>query len=268
MGEYVETPRLTTWYDSSGSGEPLVLLHGGMVTNESWAGQIPALADRFEVFAPERRGHGHTADVEGPLMYADMAADTIEFLEAVVGQPAHLVGWSDGGIVGLLVTLARQDLVRKLVMISANFKPAAESGLAEAQPPPFIDPEDETLGMFRSMHATSSPDGPEHWPVFVEKYFAMLRSNQPDISTTELAGVSVPTLVVAADDDIVRLEHTLELYRAIPDSELAVTPGTSHALIFEKPGLVNDLVLDFLATDTPSTMMPFRRAPALGRPGH
>lgn len=268
MGEYVETPRLTTWYDSAGSGAPLVLLHGGMVTNESWAGQLPAFSERFAVFAPERRAHGHTADVDGPLTYTDMAADTIEFLESAVKQPAHLVGWSDGGIVALLVTIARQDLVRKLVMISANFKPAAESGLAEAQPPPTMDPEDETLGMFRSMHAASSPDGPEHWPVFIEKYFAMLRSNQPDVPTTQLAGVSVPTLVITADDDIVRLEHTLELYRAIPGSELAVVPGTSHALIFEKPGLVNDLVLNFLQNEVPPTMMPFRRTPTAGQPGH
>lgn len=267
MGEYVETPRLRTWYDSAGSGEPLVLLHGGMVTNESWSEQLPVFSEHFQVFAPERRAHGHTADVDGPLTYDDMAVDTIAFLEAVVKQPAHLVGWSDGGIVGLLVTIARPDIVRKLVIISANFRPAAESGLAEAQPPRSIDPDDASLAMFRSMHAASSPDGPEHWPVFIEKYFAMLRSPQPDVPPTELAEVSVPVLVVTADDDIVRLEHTLELYRAIPNSELAVVPGTSHALIFEKPGLINHLVLDFLQGDARPTMMPFRRAPS-GGPAH
>ena len=75
-----------------GTGEPLVLLHGGLCTNETWAAQMPAFAERFHVVAPERRGHGHTADVPGPLTFADMATDTIGFLDRIVGGPAHLVG--------------------------------------------------------------------------------------------------------------------------------------------------------------------------------
>ena len=107
-----------------GAGDPLLLLHGGICTNETWGPQLPAFADRFRVVAPERRAHGHTADVDGPLTYADMAADTIGFLDAVVGGPAHVVGWSDGGIVGLLVAIERPDLVRKLVAIGTNYDTA------------------------------------------------------------------------------------------------------------------------------------------------
>ena len=95
-----------------------------MCTNETWGSQIPAFAECFRVIAPERRAHGHTADVPGPLTYADMATDTIGFIERVVGQPACLVGWSDGGIIGLLVAIARPDLVTKLVAISANYDAA------------------------------------------------------------------------------------------------------------------------------------------------
>lgn len=79
------------------------------------------LGKHFRVLAPERRGHGHTPDVDGPFSYDAMAADTIGFLEAVVEGAAHLVGWSDGGIIGLIVATRRPDLVRKLVPISANF---------------------------------------------------------------------------------------------------------------------------------------------------
>ena len=113
MGGYLqlENGGLKTWWDEQGVGEPLVLLHGGLTTNATWAAQMSDFAAHFRVIAPERRGHGHTPDVEGPLSYDAMAADTIAFVTALVGGPAHLVGWSDGGIVGLLVAMARPDLV-------------------------------------------------------------------------------------------------------------------------------------------------------------
>jgi pimeloyl-ACP methyl ester carboxylesterase len=76
-----------------------------MSTNATWAAQMPELSAHFRIIAPERRGHGHTPDLDGPLSYDVMSADTIGFVEAVVGGPAHLVGWSDGGIVGLLVAM-------------------------------------------------------------------------------------------------------------------------------------------------------------------
>jgi pimeloyl-ACP methyl ester carboxylesterase len=258
MGEYVDLAGVKTWYDTAGDGDPLVLMHGGMCTNDTWSEVMPVLAERFLVFAPERRAHGHTPDVDGPLRYDDMATDTIGFIETVVKQPTHLVGWSDGGIVGLLVAMARPDLVRKLVAISANLNPQA--GLPEAHGMLEASPDDESLEMFRGLHAASSPDGPEHWPVFWGKFTDML-ATQPDIKTDELASITAPTLVVASDDDMFELEHELEIYRAIPDSQLAIIPGTSHALVFEKPALVNQLVLEFLENDPAPTMLPFRRAP-------
>lgn len=265
LGEYVDVGGLKTWYDTAGEGDPLVLLHGGLCTNETWAAQMPVFAERFQVVAPERRAHGHTPDVEGPLNYNDMAADTIGFLETVVKQPAHLVGWSDGGVIGLLVAIARPDLVRKLVAISANFKPAADAGVPEAnEGMQSLQPDEPALEMFRSLYAASSPDGPEHWPVVIEKFSEMVLSQQPDIKPHELAGIKAATLIVASDDDMVTLEHTVELYRAIPGSELAVIPGTSHVLTFEKPSLLNRIVLDFLEDDPVATMAPFRRAHRVG----
>ena len=124
MGKYVEIDGVNTWYDEEGRGEPLVLLHGGLCTNETWGAQTPAFAERFRVFAPERRGHGHTGDVEGPLTYAAMTTDTIGFLDKVMEGPSHLVGWSDGGIMGLMVAIERPDLVRKLVVIGSNYDTA------------------------------------------------------------------------------------------------------------------------------------------------
>jgi pimeloyl-ACP methyl ester carboxylesterase len=260
MGEYVDVGGRKTWYDTAGHGDPMLLMHGGLCTNDLWGSQLPAFSERFCVLAPERRGHGHTPDVDGPLRYSDMATDAIGFLETVVQGPAHLVGWSDGGIVGLLVAVARPDLVRKLVVISANARPAAVATVPGFQEMGETPADDPSMELFRSLHAASSPDGPGHWPVFLEKYFAMVASAEPDISADELGRIEAPTLVVSGDDDVVTLEHTVELYRAMPRSELAVVPGTSHVLPLEKPELVNRIVLDFLVNDPPATMMPFRRA--------
>src|SRR3989442_2176215 len=91
MATYVELPQVKTWYDERGEGEPLVLLHGGVVDARFFEPNIDALAARFRVFALDLRGHGHTPDVEGPLTYEALAQDTIDLIEAVVGGPAHLV---------------------------------------------------------------------------------------------------------------------------------------------------------------------------------
>ena len=259
MGEYVELPGVRTWYDVEGQGEPVVLLHGGFCTNETWGPQRADFAANHTVFLPERRAHGHTPDVEGPLSYHDMAQDTIDFLSSVVGGPAHLVGWSDGGIVALLVAFERPDLVRKIAVTGANFKPSPEIA-----PPEMLDVPDADapeMEMFRTMYEAASPDGAEHWPIVVGKMAEMFRT-EPDILIEDLGRIGAPTLVLVGDDDFVPLEHTIELYRAIPNSELAVVPGTSHAHFMEKPSLVDRIVLDFLDNDPVPTMMPIRRATA------
>jgi len=258
MGDYVDIDGVNTWYDEQGSGEPLVLLHRGLCTNETWAAQMPAFAERFLVIAPERRAHGHTADVEGPLTYDAMAADTIGFLDKVVGGPAHLVGWSDGGIVGLLVAIQRPDLVRKLVVIGTNFDtaglvPGSEEMLTS------MKPDSDDAAMFRGLYELHSPDGPEHWPIAFGKFIEMAQ-REPHIPIADIARISAPTLVLVGDDDLMTLEHTTALYQAIPNSALAVIPGASHAVVMEKPELVNGVVLDFLEHEPAPTMIPIRRA--------
>ena len=109
--------------------------------------------------------------------------------------------------------------------------------------------------MFREPYQAVSPDGPGHWPVVVAKFKEMV-STQPAITVEQLGRITAATLVVVGDDDIVTLEHTSTLFRAIPNSELAVVPGTSHFLTMEKPDLVNRLVPDFLERDPVPTYMP------------
>jgi pimeloyl-ACP methyl ester carboxylesterase len=254
VGEYVNAGGVSTYYETHGEGAPLILLHGGLATAESWAMQTPALAERYRVYVPERRGHGRTPDVAGPMTYEMMAADTAAFLDASGTGAAHLVGWSDGAVVGMLVALRRPEMVRKLVVIGQYFN-------FDGQVPEFramIDywgyniPEE-----LHELYDQASPDGPEHFPVVLEKMMRMWRE-EPDISLPELAGVRAPTLVMQGDDDIVQVEHSTAVAATLPDAQLAVIPGSSHMAPLEKPDLVNRLILDFLSDHQPEKMMSLR----------
>jgi pimeloyl-ACP methyl ester carboxylesterase len=173
-----------------------------------------------------------------------MAQDTIAFIEAAGTGPAHLVGWSDGAIVGLLVALERPDLVRKLVLIgqytsddgaSPAVKAMVDSFTADAFPP-----------FLRQLYEALSPDGPEHFGVVFDKLLPVWRAD-PGITAEQLAGVHAPTLVLLGDSDLVTPEYGAVMARAIPQAQLGVVPGASHGLPMEKPQVVNRLVLDFLA---------------------
>lgn len=153
----------------------------------------------------------------------------------------------------LLVALRRPDLVDRLVLASGGFHRECQVPGADQ-----IDV-DQVVEAFGSMYAEVSPDGEEHFPVVVQKV-AEMALREPELAASELAGVQSRTLVMCADDDIITFEHTLEPYRGIADSELAVVPGTSHFLIQEKPELCNTLILDFLTHDPVPTVAPVRRA--------
>src|SRR5688572_24093562 len=159
-GSYVDAGGVHTYYEVEGEGEPLVLLHGGMVTIETWSAQRAALAERFRVYLPERRGHGRTPDVPGPVGYELMGLDTIAFMEALGITSAHLVGWSDGGVVALEVALPRPDLVRRLVLMGtiAHVDGQTPEGREWTENLTL-----ETLPSFLSEpYERLSPDGPGH----------------------------------------------------------------------------------------------------------
>jgi pimeloyl-ACP methyl ester carboxylesterase len=254
-GSLAEVGGLPTWYAEHGQGDPLVYLHGGFSSSREFGPVREAYAERFHVFTPDRRGHGRTPDVPGPFTYERYAQDATAFLDEVVGGPAHLVGYSDGAITALLVALARPDLVRRMVLIAGQFH---HSGLIPAffhGPDPVAELQATPLPAW---YAEESPDGAEHFPVVAAKIIENALTG-PTLTAGQLAGVPARTLVMSGDDDAITLEHTIEMYRALPDAELAVVPGTSHLLLMEKPALVTQLVLDFLTTDPVPTLAPIRR---------
>jgi pimeloyl-ACP methyl ester carboxylesterase len=254
MAQYVQTGPVRTWYDEHGDGEPVVLLHGGLVDARWFEPNLGPLAERFHVYTPERRGHGHTADVEGPITYQVMADDTIAFLDAVIGGPADLVGHSDGAFVAMLVAMQRPDLVNRLVMISGGFD---KSG--EAAPDMEFDV-DQVVQFLGTAYGEVSPDGEAHFPVVVAKIGELMK-NEPHVDVAELSRIPHRSLVMFSDDDLVTLQHAVEMFEALPNAEFAVVPGTSHFLTQEKPHLVNALVMDFLTNEPVPTVAPIRRAP-------
>jgi pimeloyl-ACP methyl ester carboxylesterase len=252
MAGFVELGEVRTWYDEHGEGEPLVLVHPGGADARAWGPNLAALAARFHVFTPERRGHGRTPDVEGPITYEVMAQDTIAFLEQVVGGPAHLVGCSAGATVALHVALRRPDLARRVVLISGVFH-------RDGWIPSAIDPNADPPEVLARGYAELSPDGPDHFAVVSGK-LARMNWDEPTLAVSDLRAFTGRTLVMLGDDDEVTLEHAIAMYRGLPDAELAVVPGTSHGLLHEKPSLCNSIVLDFLTTDPVPTFAPVRRA--------
>lgn len=254
MAGYVQLGEVRTWYDDLGEGEPLVLLHPGGADARAWSPNIGPLSQRFHVFTPERRGHGRTPDVEGPLSYELMAQDTIAFVEQVVGGPAHLVGCSAGAVVALLMALSRPDLVRRLVMISGVFH-------RDGWVPSAIDPDLAPHPAIGRGYGQLSPDGAEHFPIVQAKQVRM-SATEPTLAASDLNALGSRTLLMAADDDQVQLDHAVAMYRSLSDGELAVIPGTSHGLLHEKPALCNTIMVDFLTTNPVPTIAPVRRAHA------
>ena len=254
MGRYIDIAGHQTWIEEAGDGaETIVLLHGGLSNGDALLDAIgPPLAGRYHLVAPDRRGHGRTADIDAPFHYAEMADETIGVLEQVVGGSAHLVGWSDGGIVALLVALRRPDLVTRQVLIGTNYH-------HDGTRPIEMDPDDPMGAAMYNAYVERTPDGADHFPMVLDKALTLFAS-EPTLSAADVRRVTTPTLVLVGDDDCIELAHTVALFEALPAGQLAVVPRASHALPMEAPEEVARLVLEFLTADVPpATMMPSRR---------
>ncbi|MGB2693654.1 MAG: alpha/beta hydrolase [Dehalococcoidia bacterium] len=245
-GSHIIANGVNTYYESYGEGAPLLALHGAFSSAETFSALAPILAKHVRVIVPERRGHGRTADMEGPLSYDVMAQDTIAFMGALGIERASVVGYSDGANVGMLMAMAQPSLVDKFVSISGNFD---ARGLDEGTITFFREATAESLpDAFGEEYKRLSPDGPEHWPIVFEKTKRMIL-NEPNIAPADLAKITARTLVMCADRDLMSLEHSTGLFRAIPDAQLCVVPGTSHLLLYERPELVHQLILSFLTEE-------------------
>jgi pimeloyl-ACP methyl ester carboxylesterase len=247
-GDYVDVDGLKTYYEVHGSGEPLLLLHGGFGNAPSMAPMARVLAKHYRVYLPERRGHGHTPDI-GDITYNLMAQDTAEFMKAMGIERAHIVGYSDGAIICFYLGMHYPQLVEKLVPVSGNFH---WNGLSDHMRAVFEKSTPEAfaqvLGDLVTYYSEVSPDGAEHFPVVFAK-LQRLFLTEPNLGVEELAKIKAPTLVIAADRDLMTLQHTLALHEAISGSQLCIVPGANHNLVFNRADDVCVAVLRFLSKD-------------------
>jgi pimeloyl-ACP methyl ester carboxylesterase len=247
-GAYASVHGLRMYYEIYGKGPPLLLLHGGLQTiSSSFSKQIPAFAESHRVIAVEQMGHGHTGDADRELTYRGMAEDTAELLRQLDVTEVDVVGWSDGGIVGLVLAAHHPKLVRRLVVSGANIRVdgSTDDFLAHVRA---MKPED-MKGFDRQEYARDTPDGAAHFPVIFRKVHDLwLNAPTPeDIDDRQLGDILAPTLVVVGDHDIVRPEHTMEIYNHIHHAQLCILPGTSHNTFYRRPEWVNPIILSFLA---------------------
>jgi pimeloyl-ACP methyl ester carboxylesterase len=211
---------------------------------------VPALEDDFHVFAYDRTAHGFTGDRAGSLHFEFQAKEAIAYLETVVKEPAHLIGYSDGGIIALMVAIQRPELVKSIVAIGANYHYSA----------PMSDFEEVSISEDdQAEHNLISPDAPH---TLLEKTIRMnqIWKTEPDIGISDLASIQCPVLVMAGDDDVIAHDHTISLYETLPLGQLAIIPGTSHGLVKEKPALMLANIMQFLEDLTyPVTRQAIRR---------
>lgn len=211
-----------------GSGPTLVLLHGGGDSGEhSFERQLDVFSLHHRIIAPDQVGQGHTPDVPGPLSYTLMMQDTAMLLEKLKLKRVDVVGFSDGGILGLMLAVRYPQLVRRLVISGVNISP---TGLTAEQ----------LQGLREAQTAT---------PKTVAEKLAKLWLTSPtetELSLALLSKIEQPVLVISGDRDAITLEHTLQIYRALPQAELCVLPGTDHGTFSGRPEWLNPIISAFL----------------------
>jgi len=243
-GKYIKIDDIKIYYEIYGKGEPLILLHPDGESMEAFSRQIPALQKHFRVIAVDIRAHGRTTDSDKPLTYKLMANDIKLLMDALKLDKVYVVGWSDGGKIGLRLALDFPLKIKKLVAVGTNFHP---SGFQQAFVSMLSMANYVLLPPKARERRTHVSPHPERDPIIFKKQMDLMLK-YPQIKVEELANIKIPVLVMVGDHDLVRGEHTLKLFQALPKAYLAIIPGTSHIAPYEKPGVVNPLITDFLKT--------------------
>ena len=241
-----------TWsVEYPNNGAPLLLLHGGLSATEDFDSyMLPAVEKTHHVYGYDRNGHGRTARQEPYLHFDYQRDEAIAYIEQVIQGPTHIVGYSDGGIIALLVAIKRPDLVKSMVLIGANYH-WNNGGLVFDENVEITWNEEE-----KAEWLSRSPDPVEVGIATVKKAFGIW-AREPNMTLEELATITCPTLVLSGDDEPHSNHHTVELYEALQDGRLAIVPGTSHYVFKEKHDLVIAILIDFYSNlDFPNTKWP------------
>jgi pimeloyl-ACP methyl ester carboxylesterase len=239
---YASVNGLQLYYEVHGSGRPLVLLHGGLMTiGLNFGPMLKPLAASRQVIAVELQGHGHTADTARPMTIEALAGDVIALLDQLGVAEADLYGFSLGGLVAFEIALSAPARVGKLIAVSADAHrpPGRESA-------PLGDDRMPTPADFQEMrdaYEAVAPD-PAHFEEFAAKNAAMVHTFPG--WTSELRSLQVPAMLIFGDRDFSPLPDVVEMFELLPDAELAVLPGATHIGVVRRAGEVLALITPFL----------------------
>ncbi|MGC4119605.1 MAG: alpha/beta hydrolase [Myxococcales bacterium] len=256
----VEVDGVKLWWASFGAGEPVFLLHGGAGNSEHWGNQIPALAERYRVIVVDARGHGRSTRTEAAYSYHRMAEDLLAVMDALELKQASLVGWSDGGVVGLDLAVHHPERVKKLFAFGANYD---LSGMKSGGGP------HATFGTYfakcSSDYQRLSPT-PKDYKAFNAALSKMWRS-QPNFKPADLARITAATACADGEyDEIIKQDHVRAMAKLIPNGQVVLIPEASHFALWQRPDAFNKAVLDFLADPPAASDKPATEPAAAGKP--
>ena len=234
-GHYLTTRGIRMYYETYGQGEPLLLLHinGGSVN--VFSNQIPYFAKHYRVIAVDTRAHGKTVDAGDSLTFEQMADDFNALLDSLHLQHCYVIGWSDGGISGLLLAIRHPDKVKKLVVSGPNLWPDT-TGLE----PVIWHWLEKTVDSLRRLPPTSKNKN--------DLKVAELDMKEPHMTLQQLHAIQCPTLVMGGDHDAIPPYHLWQIFKNIPNSDLWIVPNSGHFVAVFHQNYFNAVVDDFFRT--------------------
>jgi pimeloyl-ACP methyl ester carboxylesterase len=252
------------YYQVHGEGEPLLLIHGGLMTIDAWGPILPALAENRKVYAIELEGHGRTVDLDRPLSMQQFAQDVSGFIEQMDIGPIDIVGFSMGGGTATGVGVLHPELVKSLVVISASHQPDSIWDSVRAGWPYMTAEMMEGTPMLAAYEAVAPQ--PERFAGFVDKIRESMVSEEQSWTDEQIASIPVPVLMIIGDTDLIQFDKALDMYRLLggqastgpmgPDLNLArqfaVIPGATHYDIVFKTDLLLPLIDGFFAAQANS----------------
>ena len=249
-GKYVEINDIKVYYEVYGEGDPLLLLHGNGGSIENFTYQIPELSRYFKVIAVDSRAQGRTSDSDQEISYALMASDMSELIDKLNLGKVNVVGWSDGGNIGLELAYAHPEKVLKVITFGANYSNenflAAPDSITMDANDPLTVRTSTLVKRFGTAFERLSPDQ-ERIPV-IKKKLETLMQNYPNFTLDQIKAIKVPFMVVAGDHDLINIDQTINLFKNLPHAELFIVPGASHIALLEYPELINGEIIRFLKT--------------------
>ncbi|HEY1987947.1 MAG TPA: alpha/beta hydrolase [Acidimicrobiales bacterium] len=241
-GAFADINGLRLYYEIHGSGRPLVLLHGGVLTIDFMFGpMLPTLAARRQVIALELQGHGRTVDTGRAMSFDQLAADVVALLAHLGIQEADVFGFSLGGLVGWSLVMRHPELVGRFVVASADYR----NREADPDEVPGPMPTEGDFQAMRDAYEAVAPD-PSQFDTLPEKVGTMVNNAYVGWTADDLRRVETPTLVLVGDRDFIRVSDAAEAADLLPHGQLAVLPGTTHMDMTRSPERLLAMVVPFL----------------------